>query len=590
MVFALIGTCAIMSSCGGGRPEAMPTERSAQPVARAATTASTPDATHIMDWAESHYPQFFPHHAGDQTGFGYTYRYYPETGNYLGVSGSNVAVLGPISGNAILNVGTTAGFACNVDPVGCGLPDVIAQPQSVGVAPGVNVVFELALSPASPGSIQWQSSTDGAHSFANIAGANSTSLSFNSALGDNGKWVRALVSNAQGTVTTRPARLTVAAATVLAACTEITAPGNYVLSAQLSAAPGNTGACLYIHDTHDVHLDCAAHSITQNGHLNTSASWLGGLLIERVRDFSVRNCVVNDDFPTISSSENGSIAHNTFANDHSQVLVIDIESPTRVQFYANTVVGGVQQLHAFQGTIAANSFTWTPGFDGAGMAISYAGNGTLIASNTMDGSFNGGPWHYAADDGVVVQDEKEPVIQDNVIANVYDTGIEWAGMLDTGKVLRNRISNTGYSGFGGWFWMSSINSQFVANDVTESPTMFQIFRAYALRPIDTGVYFTGNRFEGNVFHSVDTTAIVGHLFVYNYLQYSFGGISVHAGERDATPADFHMAGNVFVNNDFGHSAAGPWFGYGTLVDGLIVDGGGNSCRPLLGFPEPLVCR
>jgi parallel beta-helix repeat protein len=584
---ALLCACAVVAGCGGGRQESPAAAESFQPAVRAALNASTPDATQLMDWAETHYPQFFPSHQADQIGYGYTYRYYPATGNYLGVSGTDVAVLGPLSGGNILKVGTLADFACDVDPAGC-LPDVIAQPQSTAVAPGAVAAFELALSPASPAAVQWQLSTDGGQSFTNIAGANSATYTVSSFAADNSKVYRAQVSNLHGTVLTSAAHLTVATPTILKSCADITTPGLYVLGADLKASSSSN--CLNVHDTTDVHIDCAGHAVAQSANVDTYPRG-NAVLIDHVAEFSVRNCTFDDDQPNFNNSRDGSIAHNTFTNNRTTNVFAQVFSSTRVQFYANTVLGTLALYYNNQSTITGNTFRAPPGFDTGALASSFAGHGTLIAANTIDGAYVGGAWHLAADDGILLLDDHEPIVEDNVISNVYDTGIEWTGLLDAAKIRRNRITNTGYSGFGGWYWMSSINSQFVDNDIYDSPTMFEITRSSGLRATDTGVYFTGNRFEGNVFHSQDTNTVTGWLFVYNYLQYSLGGIMTLApGERDATAADFHISGNVFLNNDFGHASSGPWFGYGDFVPGMIIDGGGNSCKPLQGSPAPLACN
>jgi hypothetical protein len=81
-------------------------------------------ADQLMDWAEGRYPQFF-RGAGRTQGYSvpYTYRYYPETGNYLGVStgSSDVAiyVLGPVSNWQIHRVGSLRDYTCTVLPNSC---------------------------------------------------------------------------------------------------------------------------------------------------------------------------------------------------------------------------------------------------------------------------------------------------------------------------------------------------------------------------------------------------------------------------------------------------------------------------------------
>lgn len=68
----------------------------------------------LLDWAERTYPDLFPGRAATQWLAPYQYRYYPATGNYLGVGGSDVYVLGPISQGKIQRVGSLEEFRCKV--------------------------------------------------------------------------------------------------------------------------------------------------------------------------------------------------------------------------------------------------------------------------------------------------------------------------------------------------------------------------------------------------------------------------------------------------------------------------------------------
>jgi len=56
------------------------------------------------------------------------------------------------------------------------------------------------------------------------------------------------------------AQIAPAANTTIPACQDITAPGDYSLAANLLETQVNT-ACLRIHDTQDVHLDCNFNAI-----------------------------------------------------------------------------------------------------------------------------------------------------------------------------------------------------------------------------------------------------------------------------------------------------------------------------------------
>lgn len=73
----------------------------------------------LFDWAEQSYSSLFPGHAATQTYSPYVYRYYPTTGNHLGVADQGVYVMGPVSNGQLLRVGAVSDFACLVAPDTC---------------------------------------------------------------------------------------------------------------------------------------------------------------------------------------------------------------------------------------------------------------------------------------------------------------------------------------------------------------------------------------------------------------------------------------------------------------------------------------
>lgn len=68
------------------------------------------DADTVLNYAESAYAAWFPGPQANRTGGTFTYRYYPTTGNYLGVSNGRVYVLGPLFGADPIDVGAVATF------------------------------------------------------------------------------------------------------------------------------------------------------------------------------------------------------------------------------------------------------------------------------------------------------------------------------------------------------------------------------------------------------------------------------------------------------------------------------------------------
>jgi hypothetical protein len=189
---ALVG----LSGCGGGSKDgdAFAAHASRLAITRqslnvdlrrnalAASEVTTTDASALFNWAEIAYPGFFSSKRQNFTADPYVYRYYPETGNYIGVAGTGVWVLGPIAGSQTTPayVGDLAEFRCSVHPTSCFesidlqwkltpttplVPGLVADPDPVLIQDGgLNSSFVLQVSrsgqPVAGDSIVW--STDDA--------------------------------------------------------------------------------------------------------------------------------------------------------------------------------------------------------------------------------------------------------------------------------------------------------------------------------------------------------------------------------------------------------------------------------------------
>lgn len=123
----------LLAGCGGGETaQQQVTPQAATQALRAralavSTTAIDPAeaARQLFDWAETHYPEYFPVHEVTQTYSPFLYRYYASTGIYLAVAvGGNatypdgVWAKGGEFGNAPLFVGPITKFITPIDPNG----------------------------------------------------------------------------------------------------------------------------------------------------------------------------------------------------------------------------------------------------------------------------------------------------------------------------------------------------------------------------------------------------------------------------------------------------------------------------------------
>lgn len=79
----------------------------------AANGADTDAATinTVLNYVETHYTAWFPGSQSNRSSGVLTYRYYPATGNYVGVSNGRLYVYGPLSGNQLVDVGAVSTFA-----------------------------------------------------------------------------------------------------------------------------------------------------------------------------------------------------------------------------------------------------------------------------------------------------------------------------------------------------------------------------------------------------------------------------------------------------------------------------------------------
>jgi len=205
-------TALLACSCGGGSPPeaAMPAHGQEAGARRSALAVRTPDVSALFDWAELTYPQYFPGHSSNALLAPYIYRWYPDSGNYLGLAGDTVAVLGPISGGVILNVGTVSDFACKVYPGDCSAPVIASQPRRGVVTLPTAARFEVAAGGSPAPSYQWQHSLDGGATYSDIGGATGSDFTTPpTTLADDGTWFRVVVSNGAGSVASAAALLTV---------------------------------------------------------------------------------------------------------------------------------------------------------------------------------------------------------------------------------------------------------------------------------------------------------------------------------------------------------------------------------------------
>ncbi len=126
----------LLAACGGADDPALPAAGVAREQAQA-VSVRVPDAATLFAWAPTAYPQFFAGTPSEGSDLGYTYRYFPDSKTFLGVSGQQVAVFGPPFGDAVAPVGTLADFACAIYVADC----ATATPPRLAAGPGYTMAI-----------------------------------------------------------------------------------------------------------------------------------------------------------------------------------------------------------------------------------------------------------------------------------------------------------------------------------------------------------------------------------------------------------------------------------------------------------------
>ena len=350
-------------------------------------------------------------------------------------------------------------------------------------------------------------------------------------------------------------------ATYLTSCGEITSPGYYVLSNNLTGTAPN--ACLNIHDVSNVYLDCQNKSVKVPGLITGQTI----VKVNNTNGFSLKNCLLSlTSIPTghipqslsVSSSSQGVISGNNFSGKG----LVNVGYSSNLDILNNIFNEAAYQQGLTNNTrIENNSFDWN--YSGAGLIVSNTAFGTLIKNNVLNGKGTGTPSnaHQGFDDGIVIDNESNDIISGNTMSNFWDCGIETLGLIQNSAITNNTIKNASFCGIGGWYWNSLKNNTFSQNKIDNSGTLFTFNRRYSLKTGEDFVYFTNNIFTDNILTNVN-----------NVRGYATD-IDMNRSNWGEVPDDKFVHSNAtFINNDFG-TGPGPYIS----PRNIIIDGGGNKC-------------
>lgn len=336
--------------------------------------------------------------------------------------------------------------------------------------------------------------------------------------------------------------------TMISACTAITTPGSYAVSAELPTNPG----CLTISQVSGVQLDCQNHHVP-------------GVELNHVNNAMVTNCLMTDTL-TMTNVSGVTVSHSTTTGGYiitaSSVSISTTTIGTAVgggQVGGYTVTGGTGVTFTQDTIIAGLNGIWFQD-----------GMNNQVIQSTLTGGYDGGSVQRGADDGVVLRNESGDTVQGNTFSNFFDTAVETAGAVTNSTVANNQVANIGTAAFGSYWCTNWSGNQIRGNTVSMAPLLVLIRYEVGTTQCGTSVAapgFVNNQFLGNVFG----TPIVG-----------LGGSGPEARMQVQMPGT--VQGNLVQSNNFG-TLDGPDL---TPLSGF-VDGGGNTCGPLNPTISNFVC-
>jgi hypothetical protein len=322
----------------------------------------------------------------------------------------------------------------------------------------------------------------------------------------------------------------------IAACGAFDGPGPFVVDADIIT---KTASCLRFSGTISGQLDCQGHDVSS-------------VSLQSVQGFSIRNCVM-----------------------HAGVnMTLRVFNSRQVTVDATDVLGSLFVSGTVDSTFKNSTFRWpvlpadpSGSFESSEVYFT-GGQNNRIVQSTIDGGWDGSLATYqrqGCDDGILIQNEANSLIEGNDISNAFDAGIE-SGVTSiplTATIQNNRIRNMGYTGIGAYYIQGWQNSVFSGNTVSNSPSL---------------MHFDASGAKGN---GVTLMTLVNNQVLDNTFQNpvrlppKYGGGVPPSLSIDyvAGGLPFNVSGNLIGNNNFGTSSPGPIL---SPAQGFI-DGGGNIC-------------
>lgn len=102
------------------------------------------NSLHFFTAAEKQFPGAFPTGSTNQVRSSFVYRFYPETGNYLGIFSDKVYFLGPSSNNSMQEIGSLESVFCAISPNARNCPQEFQTKRKIALLDGISAQLTRA--------------------------------------------------------------------------------------------------------------------------------------------------------------------------------------------------------------------------------------------------------------------------------------------------------------------------------------------------------------------------------------------------------------------------------------------------------------
>ncbi|MEZ5318282.1 MAG: right-handed parallel beta-helix repeat-containing protein [Vicinamibacterales bacterium] len=330
----------------------------------------------------------------------------------------------------------------------------------------------------------------------------------------------------------------------IASCGTFRGPGPFTLTGDI---PQTAGLCAYFSGLADTVLDCQGHDIRSINVLSA-------------RNFTIRNCRVHGMIPNLV----GEALQNFRLQSGTGILVegIDVLGAATIRNCDDCTIRGSTFVYPQAGFTPGGGFV-------SGELVVTDGRNVTLTGNTVDGGWDGGTGatyqRQGCDDGILFHRTTGLRIEDNLIVNAFDAGIEpSAGDAPLTVVIRhNTIRRMGFTGIGAYYEWGFRDSVIAGNTVTDTPNLMHLDATGASIADVTAITFENNVIENNVLRS----PVPRPPF--------YGGAMAPAILIRYAPSSlpYAVSNNLVRGNDLGLNSPAP-----VLEPAAgFIDGGGNSC-------------